>query len=57
MNLHKNFATLSHYNKQEKKFEITVLNKKKQNCSKGTTKFQPLKLPKSANKIPAFGFA
>jgi len=34
-------------NKKEKNhlklLEITLLKKKKQNCSKGTTKFQPLK--------------
>jgi len=42
---------------KKKKFEITLLNKKKQNCSKGTTKFQPLKFTqKSGNEIPAFGF-
>jgi len=50
MNLHKNFATLSHSKKQEKKlFEITLL--------KRHNEIPPLRLPKSDNKIPAFNFA
>jgi hypothetical protein len=57
MNLHKNFATLSHSNKQEKKLKLL--------CPKGTMKYKPLKkiaqkaqrnssLYKSDNEIPAF---